>query len=254
LNQGSHQALFLQQKCCVIIPTYNNAKTLATVIDGVLAYTSEVIVVNDGSTDITAEILKNYPNLHIVTHPINKGKGLALRNGFKASVDKGYRYAITIDSDGQHYPDDLPLFLDALAENPDSIIMGARNMGQAGIPKKSSFGHKFSNFWFKFETGIDLADTQSGYRLYPVERLQKLKFYTVKFELEIEVIVRAAWKDIPVIDIPVKVYYPKPEERVSHFRPFKDFSRISVMNAVLVTLALVYYKPRFLLRALKKKV
>ncbi|MCA1917976.1 MAG: DUF2062 domain-containing protein, partial [Flavobacterium piscis] len=122
---------------------------------------------------------------------------------------------------------------------------------QENVPKKSSFGNKFSNFWFKFETGIALEDTQSGFRLYPLQLIPK-QFYTNKFEFEIEVIVRSAWKGIVVKNIPIQILYD-PAERVSHFRPFKDFTRISILNTVLVLNALLYIKPRDFFRRAKKK-
>ncbi|NMH27707.1 DUF2062 domain-containing protein [Flavobacterium silvaticum] len=236
---------------CVIIPTYNNQKTLGRVIDSVLFYTSNVIVVNDGATDSTADILSSYDNLTIVTHLKNSGKGTALRNGFAKARELGFGYAITIDSDGQHFASDLPVFVNALEEQGDGIYIGSRNMTQEGVPKKSSFGNKFSNFWFWFETGIRLEDTQSGYRLYPLNRIPK-KSFTRKFEYEIEVIVRSAWKGIPVTNVPIQVKYD-PDERVSHFRPFKDFTRISILNTVLVTISLFWIHPRNFIRRLKKK-
>lgn len=238
-------------KCCVIVPTYNNHKTLKRVLDGVLQYTQNIIVVNDGATDATVEILKEYPQITQVHLPINKGKGVALRTGFKTARETGYNYAITIDSDGQHFPDDIPVFINALESEGEALLIGSRNMAQEGIPKKSSFGNKFSNFWFWFETGIKLEDTQSGYRLYPLKRIP-VKYYTTKFEFEIEVIVRSAWNGLPVKNIPVKVLYDM-NERVSHFRPFKDFSRISVLNTVLVIISLLYIKPRDFIRSFKKK-
>jgi uncharacterized protein (DUF2062 family) len=140
-----------------------------------------------------------------------------------------------------------------MEEVPNAIIIGARNMDQASVPGKSNFGHKFSNFWFWFETGINIPDTQSGYRLYPLKALEGMKWFTVKYEFEIEVIVRAAWKGIDVIAVPVSVYYAPKETRISHFRPFKDFSRVSVLNVVLVTLTLLYYKPLRIFQYFKKK-
>jgi len=230
-------------QCCVLVPTYNNASTIKKVIDDIKCFTDDIIVINDGSTDSTLEIISVMDGIDIVTHPVNKGKGMALRTGFKHAYSKGFKYAITIDSDGQHFANDIPLFLEKIKENQNAIIIGARNMGQAGIPRKSSFGHKFSNFWFKLETGIKAPDTQSGFRLYPLEPLQKIKFYTTKYEFEVEVIVRAAWKGVAIESVPIKVYYPPAGERVSHFRPFKDFTRISILNTVLVTMALFYYIP-----------
>lgn len=238
-------------KICVLIPTYNNHKTLERVIDGVLLYTDNVIVINDGSTDTTATILEKYTSISVLTIEKNKGKGNALQIGFRDAISKGYEYAITIDSDGQHFPHDIPDFVTKLEENQLVLLIGSRQMEQDGIPKKSSFGNKFSNFWFWFETGIKLEDTQSGFRLYPLNYLPK-KFWTNKFEFEIEIIVRTAWKGIDVINIPIDILYD-PNERVSHFRPFKDFTRISILNTFLVFVTIFYIKPRNFLFSFKKK-
>ncbi len=242
--------LFEKLKVCILVPTFNNAKTLAPLIRELLTYEAHIIVVNDGSTDETEKILHLFPEIHILSYAPNRGKGFALRRGFRAAVEQGYEYAISIDSDGQHFAKDLPVFLDALEKNPGALIIGSRNMDQSSVPAKSSFGHRFSNFWYRVETGITLPDTQSGYRLYPVARLQSMKFFTRRFEFEIEVIVRAAWKDIPVISVPVSVYYAPPGERVSHFRPFADFTRISILNTFLVFISFVYIMPRNFLRLL----
>jgi len=241
-----------EKKICVLIPTYNNEKTLKRVIDGVLDYTGNIIVVNDGSTDSTSEILNNYLQITVVSLPENKGKGNALKIGFRKAKELGFDFAITIDSDGQHYPDDIPVFIEALlTEKEDVLLIGNRNMSQDGIPGKSSFGNNFSNFWFWFETGIKLQDTQSGYRLYPLKKIPK-KYFTPKFEFEIEIIVRTAWKHVPVKNVPVKVLYD-PAERVSHFRPFRDFTRISILNTILVFITIFYIIPRNFFRNFKKK-
>jgi len=248
-----YKELFRKKKCCVIIPTYNNHQTIEQVINDVMEYTDQVVVVNDGSTDNTEEILSKFNQVDIVGYPNNKGKGYALRKGFRFAWDKGYEYAITIDSDGQHFASDLPNFVEAIDENPNAIIIGNRNMDQEGVPGKSSFGNRFSNFWFKFETGIKIPDTQSGYRLYPLKPLSKMIFFTRKYEFEIEVIVRAAWKGVDVTDVPIQIYYAPKETRVSHFRPFRDFSRVSILNAILVIYALLIVKPFEFIRKLNKK-
>ena len=247
----SQQELLSSIHFCVIVPTYNNQKTLKKVLDSILDFTTNIIIVNDGSTDSTTEILKSYSQVTQIHHPKNLGKGRALRNGFRKALEMGFEYAITIDSDGQHFAADIPVFLKAIQDEPNALLIGSRNMTQENVPKKSSFGNKFSNFWFKFETGIKLDDTQSGFRLYPLRLLPK-RFFTNKFEFEIEVIVRAAWKGIVVKNIPIQVLYD-PAERVSHFRPFQDFTRISILNTVLVTNALLYIKPRDFFRRAKKK-
>ncbi|BEV04854.1 DUF2062 domain-containing protein [Chryseobacterium gambrini] len=252
MNLSEVRNAISEKKICVLIPTYNNEKTLKRVIDGVLDYTEDIIAVNDGSTDSTKEILRSYSQIEVIDLPENKGKGNGLKTGFRKAKELGYDYAITIDSDGQHYPDDIPVFVEALLnEKEDVLLIGNRNMSQDGIPKKSSFGNRFSNFWFWFETGIKLEDTQSGYRLYPLHKIPK-KYFTPKFEFEIEIIVRTAWRHIPVKNVPVKVLYD-PAERVSHFRPFKDFTRISILNTILVTITLLYIIPRNFVNNFKKK-
>jgi glycosyltransferase involved in cell wall biosynthesis len=241
---ATYQEKFDQHKICVVIPTYNNEATVTGVINDVLQYTRNIVVVNDGSTDSTPQLLKDLAYIHLVSYVKNVGKGWALRQAFKAARQLGYDYAITIDSDGQHFASDLPLFVEKLATEGPAIIMGARNMQQESVPGKSSFGNKFSNFWFRVETGINCPDTQTGYRLYPIALLDKMRFFTRKYEFEIEVLVRSAWKGIKVKWIPIKVYYAPKEERISHFRPFKDFSRISVLNTVLVLITFLWIKPR----------
>mgnify|MGYP002651219036 CR=1 FL=1 len=135
-----------EKKICILIPTYNNEKTLKRVIDGVLDYTGSIIVVNDGSTDSTPQILAQYPLITVITLSENQGKGNGLKTGFRKAKEMGYDYAITIDSDGQHYPDDIPVFVEALLqEKEDVLLIGNRNMSQDGIPKKSSFGNRFTN-------------------------------------------------------------------------------------------------------------
>ncbi len=237
-------------KCVVVIPTYNNVTTLCQVITDVQRYTDSIIVVNDGSTDHTAEILSSISGIRVIGYKKNQGKGYALKRGLKVAYDLGYRYAITIDSDGQHFADDIPVFLDRIEKRPESLLIGARNLAADNMPSKNTFANKFSNFWYKVETGHTLSDTQSGYRLYPLQLLQNIHFITRRYEFEVEIIVRAAWRGINVENVPVKVYYPPTEERVSHFRPLQDFTRISILNTVLVMYALLFYYPWRFLRSL----
>lgn len=235
---------FVDTKTCVLIPTYNNEQTLQTVIESVLEYTTNVLVVNDGSTDSTAQILKQFPQIHIAGYAVNQGKGFALQTGFKEALKLGYDNVISIDSDGQHFAKDLPKFLEYLETKGQALVIGARNMDQESVPTKSSFGNKFSTFWFWAETFTKVPDTQSGYRLYPVSLMKNMRFFTKKFEFEIEVIVRASWKGIKVDSVPVTVFYAPKETRISHFRPLKDFTRISILNTVLVLIAALYIHPR----------
>lgn len=237
----------------VILPTYNNAHTLSKVIEDVRQYCEDIIVVNDGSTDDTHSILISTEGITLVEYPDgqNRGKGHALKTGLRKASQMGYRYAITLDSDGQHYADDIPIFVNAIKERPDSLIIGARNLQADGMPSKNTFANKFSNFWFKVETLQTLSDTQSGYRLYPLKKIANMRFFTPRYEFEVEIIVRAAWRDVEVFNVPIKVLYP--EDRVSHFRPLHDFTRISILNTVLVLIALLYYYPKCFIKWLSPR-
>lgn len=232
---------------CVIIPTYNNHKTVARVVEETLNYTSDLIIVNDGATDETPHILDGYGDRIVrVGYSPNKGKGYALRMGFQKATELGYRFAITLDSDGQHFPSDIPTFLEVHESNPDHVIMGARNLEADGMPAKNSFANRFSNFWFRLQTGIDMPDTQTGFRLYPLDKIKNINFFTTRFEFEIEVIVKLAWRDVPFVSVPIDVKYD-PDERVSHFRPGPDFTRISFLNAWFTMLTAAYHLPRRLI-------
>lgn len=253
MKAENYHKIFEEQKCCVLIPTYNNAPVLENVINDVLQYTHNVIVINDGSTDNTLSILKKFNEIKVASYKNNKGKGFALKTGFKFAEEQGYEYAISIDSDGQHFAKDLPQFLNKLSENKNAIIIGARNMDGQDQKQGSSFANKFSNFWFLVETAIKHPDTQSGYRLYPLKKVNKLHYFTNKYEFEIEVIVRNSWRGIDIEAVPISVFYPDKNERITHFRPLKDFFRISVLNTILVIGALLFGLPARLFHSAKKK-
>ena len=238
----------------IVVPTYNNAKTIGGVLSDIKQYANHIIVVNDGSTDDTAQILSEIEGIEIITHQRNSGKGTALKNGLCKAKDDGYRYAITIDSDGQHFATDIPTFVKEIEATPDTLLVGGRNIQADNMPGKNTFANKFSNFWFKLETGVKLPDTQSGYRLYPLQLMNVQKwYYTAKYEFELEALVFASWGGVEVRNIPINVYYPPEGERVSHFRPWRDFTRISILNTILVLIALLWIYPRNFCRKLTKE-
>ena len=227
---------------CAVIPTYNNGGTVAEVVRRVLQQGLPVIVVDDGSTDGTQDALKGL-DIKILRHSQNRGKGIALRTGLEEARRLGYRHALTIDADGQHDPSDIPALVAAAA--PRTLVVGSRNIAAEGMSSGSTFANRFSNFWFTLQTAHKLPDTQTGFRIYPLEDLPSLKLLTARYEAELTLLVFSAWKGLKLVPVPVKVYYP--EDRVSHFRPFADFFRISVLNTVLCVLALLYGYPRMLI-------
>ena len=238
---------------CVVIPTYNNDRTLKNVLTDVLKVTGSVIVVNDGSTDSTQNILDSLPEIKCVSYPVNQGKGFALQKGFQKALELGFNYAVTLDSDGQHFATDIQSVVEHGKKNPGAIIVGSRTLPAEKMRKGSSFANKFSNFWFRLISGVNLPDTQSGFRLYPLEPIKEIRFFSTKYEFELEVLIRSAWRGIRLLNLPVSVYYPEKEERVSHYRPFKDFVRISILNTICIFIALFYVKPFSFLRYLKKE-
>lgn len=237
---------------CVLMPTYNNAGTLRRVVDEVLKYTDDLIVVNDGSTDGSDRILADFgQRLDLLTHAANRGKGAALRTGLAHARRRGFRYAITLDSDGQHYPDDIVTMVRAIVEHPGAMIIGRRDLSNVDINGKSSFANKFSNFWFRLQTGRRLADTQTGYRAYPLDRHYGKRIVPQRYEAELLLMVLASWHGVELVQTPIKVYYPPRAERVSHFRPALDFTRISILNTLLCVLAVVYGLPCRAVNALR---
>lgn len=234
---------------CVIIPTYNNEGTVGDVVERTLAHCNDVIVVNDGSTDSTEARLHDFPGIDVVSIGRNSGKGTALKRGFERAIERGFSYAITLDADGQHFPEDIPLLLERNMAHPDALIVGSRKFGDSQRTRGSRFANAFSNFWFFMQTWRLLADTQTGYRLYPLRKLYGLPWLTSRYEAELELLVFAAWHGVRIEEVEVRVYYPDPSERVSHFRPGVDFARISALNTALCVAAIIYALPLGVMRA-----
>lgn len=232
-------------RLCAVIPTYNNVSTVADIVRRTLEYLP-VIVVADGPTDGSLEAVRAIDDerLVVVAYTQNRGKGYALRQGFRKARELGYTHVVTLDSDGQHFPEDIPAMVHMARVRPEAIIIGSRGMQHDNMPAKNTFANRFSNFWFAVQTGMRLPDTQTGFRVYPLEHLHGEGLMTNRYEAELMLLVFSAWACTPVVPVPVRVYYPPREERVTYFRPARDFTRISVLNTLLCVLAVVYGLPR----------
>lgn len=247
-------AIMKKYRIGVVIATYDNAGTIANVVRRVEAITRDIIVVDDGCSDNTLALLQQLDvPPHIVTYKPNRGKGHALVQGFKKAMQLGWDYVITLDSDGQHFPEDLPQLVAAWTQHKDALIVGERGTGHLNMPRGNTMANKFSNFWFTLQTGIQLNDTQTGFRLYPLKRLRWLGITTSRYEAELEMLVFAAWHGIEIVPVKVRVYYPPQGERVTHFRPWADFGRISLLNVALCFGAVVYGWPMRLYRKIKNR-
>lgn len=247
-----------ENEVCAVIPTYQNAKTLLKVVADVHRVVDIVFVVDDGSNDGTAALLDkatgNERPEKVLTHPKNCGKGAALKTGLTYARQQGFRYAVTVDADGQHRADDIPALLKAVEEEPDALAIGSRGLQHENMPAKSTFANRFSNFWFALQTLQHLPDTQSGLRIYPLRRLHGLRWMSARYEAELTLLVFSAWAGVKLLPVPVSVYYPPRDQRVTHFRPGRDFTRISVLNTLLCFLMVVYGWPRIFCRQIARGV
>ena len=247
-----------ENEVCAVIPTYQNAKTLLKVVADVHRVVDTVFVVDDGSNDGTAALLDkatgNERPEKVLTHPKNCGKGAALKTGLTYARQQGFRYAVTVDADGQHRADDIPALLKAVEEEPDALAIGSRGLQHENMPAKSTFANRVSNFWFALQTLQRLPDTQSGLRVYPLRRLHGLRWMSARYEAELTLLVFSAWAGVKLLPIPVSVYYPPRDQRVTHFRPGRDFTRISVLNTLLCFLMVVYGWPRIFCRQIARGV
>ena len=162
----------------------------------------------------------------------------------RAARSMGMTHMVTIDADGQHDPDEFERFVTVMQRNPSAILVGRRDFSSDSIPRGRRFGRAFSNFWLRAQTGRRIGDAQSGFRAYPLKVLEKLKLREKGFTFEIEVLVKAAWAGVELVDVDVSVVYAPEGGYVSHFRMFSDNARLSLLNACLTTRAMIPWPHR----------
>jgi uncharacterized protein (DUF2062 family) len=222
----------------IVIPVYNHPETIREVVVRALEIHDKVMVVDDGSRDIVADLLTGL-NVHVIRHHENMGKGAAILTGALEAGRLGMTHIVTIDADGQHDPADFRKFIPVIRENPHAIIVGKRYFQGTNTPGLSVFGRNFSNFWMRLQTGKSIGDTQSGFRAYPLSVLENLNLRERHFSFEVEVLVKAAWAGITILEIDISVYYPPSGQRISHFRGFMDNFRLSILNTKLTLRSVV---------------
>jgi glycosyltransferase involved in cell wall biosynthesis len=226
-----------------VIPVYNHVRNVGDVARAACASGAKVIVVDDGSTDGSGEAAAAVEGVAVVKHEGNLGKGAAILTGLAAAAAApvGARFAVTVDADGQHRPDEARRLLavlcpDASASPERAVVLGARTgMGGHAVPWSSRAGRGFSGFWVWASGGPRVVDSQSGFRVYPVAETLALPTLARRFEFEVEVLVQARRAGIPIREVEVSVAYDPPGGRVSHFRPWRDFGRNSLAFTRLIT-------------------
>ena len=233
----------LQPRILVVVPVYNHGATLRQVVSGVLQRHPQLLVVDDGSSSPVSALLDGLA-VELLRHPTNLGKGAALLSAAHWARERGFSHMVCLDADGQHDPADLPAFLAEVEAHPQALIVGHRDFAQQSIPGASRFGRQFSNFWLRLQTGRQLKDSQSGFRAYPLFIFEQLRFWTRRYNFEVEVLVRSAWAGVELRDIDISVYYPPQEERISHFRGFLDNWRLTLLNTHLTLRSIVPWPHR----------
>ena len=219
------EAIDAAGRFALVIPVYNHSEGILSVIERARPLALPIWVIDDGSTDGTAERLRGTSGISVLRHERNLGKGAAILTGFSALRERA-DWAVTLDADGQHDPLHVPSLIRAIPAGLRPLIVGRREgMWGADVPWTSRFGRSFSNFWVRAAGGPALSDTQSGMRLYPLPESLLLGVRARRFQFEVEILVRARWRGIPVLEAPVGVSYAPGGGRVSHFRPFVDFCR-----------------------------
>lgn len=231
-------------RICTVVPTYNNVGTVHSVVKDLLGQTPyHVLVIDDGSDIPVTETLRGLveqegARLSILLHPSNRGKGRALQTGFQEALKRGFTHVLAFDADGQHLAHEISRLVEEIQKHPFSLVIGAREMAGETVPEVSRFGRKFSNFWVDRETGIKIKDSQSGMRIYPLFYLQTMRFFTSRYDFEIEILIRLLWKGVEIREVPVTVYYAA-QGRISHFHKVFDNIRLSFLNTILVFLSML---------------
>lgn len=224
----------MQESVWCALPVFNNRETVRQVAVECREILSRVVVVDDGSTDANLVELLSGLDVIVLKHEKNLGKGQAILTASRYVEAHGGEYMITIDADGQHLPQDIHKFLPLMREEMPCIIIGCRNFDTDNVPASSRFGRSFANFWLLVETGKIVGDCQSGFRAYPVRYLNQLVFKGSRYDFEAEVLARAAWAGLTLTTVDIDVVYPKPEERVSSFKPVLDNLRLTRIHTMLV--------------------
>ena len=249
MSEHSIYDRFIRSGCCVIIPARNAGETIGPVIEDVLKYTDRIIVVDDGSTDNTARVIRRYRSIYCINIPENKGKGHALKTGFEHARNLDLNYAIAMDADGKHLASDLPAFLDIIEKEHGMLVIGS----DRPEPVQGKIQRRRYDFFFWLKTGIKLRDTRSRYRLYPLDQMKRIKTWTNRFEFDNEVLLRCAWNEVPFRIVQVSRIGERITRGIPLTRMAADFLLIRTYNFIFFWMAMVYYWPRLLFRSFSRE-
>ena len=215
------QQLRSKERGCAILPAYKEEKNVRKTVEEVLQYVSDVLVVDDGSPDGTAEEARKTEAV-VLVHEVNRGKGSALQTGFEYAAEHGYEYVITMDSDGQHAPSDIPVFVEAYVRTGIPVLIGNRMVDTSSMPRLRRWTNRFMSRLLSRRMGQFIADTQNGFRLYHRDVLPFLDVESTGYAAESEVLLRLAERGVRMDSVPVKTIYG---DEVSDIHPVRDTMR-----------------------------
>jgi predicted LPLAT superfamily acyltransferase/glycosyltransferase involved in cell wall biosynthesis len=242
---------------CIAVPTYHNPGSVVAVLRDCTEKTDlPIVVIDDGSPDPVERLVRasgllphlDSGRIRILRHEKNFGKGYAIQKAFAFAIENDFTHLMMMDGDGQHFASEIPKMVQASIENPWDLILGHRMLTGEHVPGSSKVGRRYSNFWVKFETEVEVKDSQSGFRMYPVFQIQNMKFWTKRFDFEIEVLIRLIWRDVQIREVEIECYYPPANERVTHFNKWWDNVRIVSLNILFVLISLLR-KPQSSIKA-----
>ena len=219
-------------KVVAVIPALDEAQTIRDIAERARREADALIVVDDGSTDGTAERLAGL-DLVVVRREQNLGKADSLWDGIQRALAMGADAIVTLDGDGQHRPEDIGRLVGVHAKHPQCIVIGARLHDRAQFPARRYYANRFAGFWISWAAGYPIADTQSGFRVYPASlfsQLARSDFRGNRFVFESEVLIRAARRGFFSVATRIPGIYPN-QARPSHFRPVADIAKIVLMVA-----------------------
>ncbi len=216
----------------VVLPSLDPDEKLVAVIDGLLEYGfTDIILVNDGSKPENlhyfTDAAKQHPEIHLLHHEVNRGKGAALKTAFRYFLDNrpDGLGVVTVDGDNQHHPEDTRACALHMAEH-NRLVLGVRDFGLPHVPKRSRMGNRITSFVFKVFVGMTISDTQTGLRAFPRKDVQTLvEVYGDRFEYETNMLLAMKEKAIAFDEVKIRTVYIE-ENKSSHFHAVRDSWRI----------------------------
>ena len=216
-------------KACLLLPSYNVSRSVKRIIREANLFVEDIIVIDDGSRDETAEIASACGAV-VLEHSRNRGKGMALRTGFDYAIRAGFQLIFTMDSDGQHNPSDLPRFWNRFQQTDPDILIGGRFKGRSAMPVHRRLNNRLISTVGSALCGRHVPDFQSGYRLIKAEVLKAISLKTERYETESELLIKAGRLGFRIESLPIRAIYGNEISNVKSFREMRLFTKLLIAS------------------------